>query len=76
MARRPQQAPPAKPAAPAVKQKTFESPEAATQALIDAASKNDVATLKAVLGSSAKGILTSGDPKQDEAERQEFAKHC
>jgi hypothetical protein len=55
-------------------QKTFESPEAATQALIDAASKNDVATLRAVLGSSAKGILTSGDPKQDEAERQEFAK--
>jgi hypothetical protein len=55
-------------------QKTFDSPEAATQALIDAASKNDVATLRAVLGSSAKGILTSGDPKQDEAERQEFAK--
>jgi hypothetical protein len=55
-------------------QKTFESPEAATQALIDAASKNDVTTLRAVLGSSAKGILTSGDPKQDEAERQEFAK--
>jgi hypothetical protein len=63
---------PVKQAAPA--QTTFESPEAATQALIDAASKNDVATLRAVLGSSAKGILTSGDPKQDEAERQEFAK--
>src|ERR1700692_3498573 len=58
----------------AAPQKTFESPEAATNALIDAASKDDVATLKAVLGSSAKGILTSGDPKQDEAERQEFAK--
>jgi Protein of unknown function (DUF2950) len=55
-------------------QRSFDSPEAATQALIDAASKNDVATLKAILGSSAKGILTSGDPKQDEAERQEFAK--
>ena len=55
-------------------QKTFDSPEAATQALIDAASKNDVATLRSVLGSSAKGILTSGDAKQDEAERQEFAK--
>ena len=27
-----------------------------------------------MLGSSAKGILTSGDPKQDEAERQEFAR--
>ena len=57
-----------------IAQKTFDSPEAATQALIDAASMNDVATLRAVLGSSAKGILTSGDPKQDEAERQEFAK--
>jgi hypothetical protein len=73
----PNAAPAPKAARPAVvktPQQTFESPEAATQALIDAASKNDVATLKAVLGSSAKGILTSGDPKQDEAERQEFAK--
>jgi hypothetical protein len=60
--------------APKTTQKTFESPEAATQTLIDAASKNDTATLTAVLGSSAKGILTSGDAKQDEAERQEFAK--
>jgi hypothetical protein len=59
---------------PKIPQKTFDSPEAATQALIDAASKNDMATLKEILGSSAKGILTSGDPKQDEAERQEFAK--
>jgi hypothetical protein len=55
-------------------QKTFDSPEAATQALIDAASKNDTPTLRAVLGSSAKGILTSGDAKQDAAERAEFAK--
>jgi len=61
-------------AAPKIVQKTFESPESATKALIDAASTNDVATLRVVLGSSAKGILTSGDPKQDEAERQEFAK--
>jgi hypothetical protein len=59
---------------PKVAQKTFDSPEAAAQALIDAASKNETATLRAVLGSSAKGILTSGDAKQDEAERQEFAK--
>ena len=51
-------------------QKTFDSPEAATQALIDAASKNDTATLRAVLGSSAKGILTSGDAKEDAAERR------
>lgn len=64
----------AKPAKPKAIQKTFESPDAAAQALIDAASKNDTATLTAVLGSSAKGILTSGDVKQDEAERQQFAK--
>jgi len=64
----------ARPAAPNKTQKTFESPQAATEALIDAASKNDVAMLTAVLGSTAKGILTSGDPKQDEAERQQFAK--
>ena len=55
-------------------QTTFESPEAAIQALIDAASKNDTATLSAVLGSSAKGILTSGDAKQDASERQEFVR--
>jgi hypothetical protein len=62
------------PAAPKIAQKTFDSPEAASQALIDAASKNDTASLKDILGSTAKGILTSGDLKQDEAERQEFAK--
>jgi hypothetical protein len=61
-------------ATPKIPQKTFDSPEAATQALMDAASKNDTASLREILGSSAKGILTSGDPKQDEAERQEFAK--
>jgi hypothetical protein len=54
--------------------KNFESPDAAAQALIDAASKNDIATLTAVLGSSAKSILTSGDPRQDQAEREEFAR--
>ncbi len=57
-----------------IAQKTFDSPDAATEALIDAASKNDTAALRSILGSSARGILTSGDPKQDEAERQEFAK--
>jgi hypothetical protein len=61
-------------AVPRTPQKTFDSPEEATQALIDAASKGDTAALRLVLGSSAKGILTSGDPKQDESERQEFVK--
>jgi len=54
-------------------QKTFESPEAAVQALIDATSKNDSVELTAVLGSNGQGILTSGDAGQDQAERREFA---
>jgi len=60
--------------APKPAQQTFDSPQAAAQALIGAASKNDTAALRSILGSSAKGILTSGDPAQDAAERQEFAK--
>jgi hypothetical protein len=57
----------------AASQKTFDSPEAAVQALIDATSKNDSAELTAVLGSNGQGILTSGDASQDQAERREFA---
>jgi hypothetical protein len=53
-------------------QKTFDSPEAAVQALIDATSKNDSAALSAVLGSNGQGMLTSGDAGQDQAERREF----
>jgi hypothetical protein len=54
-------------------QKTFDSPEAAVQALIDATSKNDSAELAAVLGSNGQGLLTSGDASRDQAERREFA---
>ncbi len=54
-------------------QKTFDSPEAAMQALIDAAGKNDTAQLSALFGPNAKQILTSGDVQKDKAERQEFS---
>ena len=54
--------------------KTFDSPDAAAQAVIDAAAKNDVAALNAIFGPNSKAILTSGDPKQDEQERAEFAR--
>ncbi len=54
-------------------QKTFESPEAAVNALIDATSKNDSAELTSVLGSNGQGLLTSGDAGQDQAERREFS---
>jgi hypothetical protein len=57
-----------------IQAKTFDSPESAAKALIDAASKNDTSGLTAILGSAAQGILTSGNATQDQAERQEFSK--
>lgn len=57
-----------------IPQKSFDSPEAATQALIDAASNNDTANLMLILGSKAQGILTTGQADQDKTEREEFAR--
>jgi hypothetical protein len=53
--------------------KTFDSPEAAAAAAIAAAESNDMAALAAIFGGS-KGILTSGDTRQDAEERAEFAR--
>jgi len=58
---------------PAMAQESFDSPEAAAQAVIDAANNHDSARLTAVLGAEARAILTSGDPAQDRAEQTEFA---
>lgn len=54
--------------------KTFDTPDAAAQAVIVAAEKNDVAGLNAIFGTNNKAILTSGDPKQDADERAQFAR--
>jgi hypothetical protein len=54
--------------------KTFDSADAAAQAVIAAAEKNDVVELNAIFGAGSKAILTSGDPKQDAEERAEFAR--
>lgn len=54
--------------------KTFDTPEAAAQAVIGATEKNDIAALNAIFGANSKAILTSGDPKQDAEERAEFAR--
>ncbi|HTX37496.1 MAG TPA: DUF2950 family protein [Bryobacteraceae bacterium] len=59
--------------APAVAQERFDSPEAAAQAVIDAAKNHDSARLTAVLGADARAALTSGDTAQDRAEQTEFA---
>jgi hypothetical protein len=54
-------------------QRQFDSAEAAAEALINAAANSDTAQLDAIFGPSGKRVLTSGDSKQDEAERSEFA---
>jgi len=59
---------------PPAQQKTFDSPDAAVKALLEAASSNDTRGLTAILGPSGKNLLTSGSASQDEAERKEFCK--
>ncbi len=61
-------------AAPSIAQERFDSPEAAAQAVIEAAEHQDSARLSAIFGSRATGILTSGSSKQDRAEQAEFAR--
>jgi hypothetical protein len=65
---------PAPARAAAVQQKTFDTPEAAVQALINAAAANDTAALNAIFGNKGEAILTSGNPAQDKSEREEFAR--
>jgi hypothetical protein len=59
--------------APEIRPQSFRSPDEAVLALIDAVSKNDKAALTAILGSKAQGLLSSGNTKQDEEERQAFS---
>ncbi len=52
----------------------FDTPQAAADALLDAAAKNDKAALVKIFGSPGRDILTSGDPNRDEQERAEFTR--
>jgi hypothetical protein len=60
--------------APAFAQQSFDSSEAAAQALIDAVAQHDSARMFAILGPKAKGILTCGNTTQDREEQDEFAR--
>ncbi|HLX46285.1 MAG TPA: DUF2950 domain-containing protein [Bryobacteraceae bacterium] len=60
----------AQPAAPGAT--SFDSPQAAVQALIDAAEKNDAARMAELFGPNSKALLSAGDPTKDKAEREEF----
>lgn len=61
-------------ALPALAQERFDTPEAAAQAVIAAVDSHDSARLTAIFGPAAKGLLTSGNPTQDQAEQTEFAR--
>ena len=54
-------------------QKTFATPEAAAQALIDAAGANDAQALLRIFGPAGKDIVQSGDAAADKENREKFA---
>lgn len=54
-------------------QQTFPTPQAAAQALVDAAAHNDTAAMLKLLGPSGKDIVQSGDANDDKAAREQFA---
>ncbi len=55
-------------------QKTFSSPEAASNALVTAARNNDVKELLEIFGPDGKRIVSSGDEAEDAASRAKFVK--
>jgi len=63
-------------AAPAVAadtaQKSFNSPEAATAALVKAVQANDQAGLRRILGPHSGKLINSGDPAADQEDRSKF----
>jgi hypothetical protein len=53
-------------------QKTFSSPESASDALVKAAQENDERTMIKILGRDARQIVSSGDDAEDAASRANF----
>ena len=64
----------ATPAAAQTRQKAFASPEEAVKELVTAAKANDVNAMLAVLGADASSVILSGDPVDDRAAYERFAK--
>jgi hypothetical protein len=52
--------------------KTFDSPKAAADALVQAAASDDVAALDEILGPAGKKIVTSADEVKDKNDREKF----
>lgn len=62
------------PAAAQTKQKSFATPEEAVKELVAAAKARDVKALLAVLGPESSSVISSGDPVDDRATYERFAK--
>src|SRR5262245_55462319 len=60
-------------AATAAAERTFSTPQAAADALIDAAEKFDVPALEQILGPDANNIIHSGEPARDQERAKQFA---
>ncbi len=63
-------------AAEPVVQKSFATPQAAWQALVGAAEKNDTAALKEVFGPGSNDLISSGDEVADENVLVDFLAHA
>ncbi|HLK21610.1 MAG TPA: DUF2950 domain-containing protein [Bryobacteraceae bacterium] len=63
-------------AVPSFAQEHFDSAEDAANALIQAVSSHDTARMSAILGPTAKALLTSGNATQDNTEQSEFAERA
>ena len=57
---------------PSVTQRGFDSPTAASDALIKAASESDKASLLSILGPNSEDIVSTGDPVQDKNRLSDF----
>jgi len=64
--------PAAKASGPAGKQQTFDTADAAVEALAKAIQADDVAALQAILGPAGRKLVISGDPIADSAARKRF----
>ena len=62
------------PAAPALAQQSFKSPEAAASALVAAIKSRDTKALKSIMGPDAAATLSSGDPVADKNDYDNFAR--
>jgi len=69
----PAAAPSSAPAPAAPKQKTFDTPEKAVEALVGAAEKFDVPALKEILGPDGVDLVVTEDPVQDKNKAAGFA---